>query len=754
MMSAECHKYVVLSALALMLAGCTDSLLVDNNGGDSNKQEGTCYYNAFIDNGPATRTSMGDLSDGKYPVLWSEGDRVLFGHGYANGKEELELIEGAGTTKAMFRGMSWADITSFGYITGIYPANGAKYNCTYRGRVKFDDMSEANKNKVSLTAVLPNIQTYQAGTFAPNVLPMIGLCENKVDLYFENYGGVLQLPVKGDGKISKIILTGNDSEVLAGEFNVDCYYFEWIKSKGGDYISNRYWTVDYRESEISADDKEVACGRLITPVSGSSTGIITVDCGKDGLQLDPNTPTVINIAMLPKTFKKGFSVQFIDYDNGGSFVKTTSSTITVKRSYVKTMEEFDYETPEPLEPANCYVADKAGYYLIPAFCMGNRPKSARLDVDEDGNNIATGNPVEADYLWTDVDGAISDIEYIPGKDGYISFKVNADKSGNAPRGNTVIALYDSVTKEILWSWHIWMSEYNEVQTNGSCKAGESTIDGFISEASKKSLIIMDRNLGAVSADKNDGWKTYGLYYQMGRKDPFIGGKINGGPDQSLGEYLDKNHVDSNISDYDYFETTAFGENTNSTKWNTNLTSGWKYDTEFITAIYGYQHPMDYASSWLKKDDTRWTTKELNQTEPFVSNGDHEDFWNRSKTINDPCPAGWTMLGENGKLYQEPSSQVQYFTDGVYGIEAVYNFSDGSSSTVWWPASGFRSVDGTLGNIGLGGYYWWFDHISATHGGHGSYFYKDTKKGIYKTDSGVMTNHASSVRCVKAKQSSE
>ncbi len=754
MMSAECHKYVVLSALALMLAGCTDSLLVDNNGGDSNKQEGTCYYNAFIDNGPATRTSMGDLSDGKYPVLWSEGDRVLFGHGYANGKEELELIEGAGTTKAMFRGMSWADITSVGYITGIYPANGAKYNCTYVGKVKFDDKSEAYKNKVSLTAVLPNIQTYQAGTFAPNVLPMIGLCENKVDLYFENYGGVLQLPVKGDGKISKIILTGNDSEVLAGEFNVDCYYFEWIKSKGGYYISNRYWTVDYRESEISADDKEVACGRLITPVSGNSTGIITVDCGKDGLQLDPNTPTVINIAMLPKTFKKGFSVQFIDYDNGGSFVKTTSSTITVKRSYVKTMEEFDYETPEPLEPANCYVADKAGYYLIPAFCMGNRPKSARLDVDEDGNNIATGNPVEADYLWTDVDGAISDIEYIPGKDGYISFKVNADKSGNAPRGNTVIALYDSVTKEILWSWHIWMSEYNEVQTNGSCKAGESTIDGFISEASKKSLIIMDRNLGAVSADKNDGWKTYGLYYQMGRKDPFIGGKINGGPDQSLGEYLDKNHVDSNISDYDYFETTAFGENTNSTKWNTNLTSGWKYDTEFITAIYGYQHPMDYASSWLKKGDTRWTTKELNQTEPFVSNGDHEDFWNRSKTINDPCPAGWTMLGENGKLYQEPSSQVQYFTDGVYGIEAVYNFSDGSSSTVWWPASGFRSVDGTLGNIGLGGYYWWFDHISATHGGHGSYFYKDTKKGIYKTDSGVMTNHASSVRCVKAKQSSE
>ena len=757
MMSIVSYKYAVFSALAIMLVGCTDSLLDDKNGSDANKQAGTCYYNAYIDNGQETRTSMGDLSDDKYPVLWSEGDRVLFGYGsYDSDKEELELINGAGTTKAVFRGRTWADITKVGLITGIYPANGAKYNYQSWGNKQFDDKSEANKKNITLTAVLPNIQTYQAGTFAPNVLPMIGLCENKADLYFENYGGVLQLPVKGNGKISKIILTGNDGEILAGEFNVNCYFWEWTKSKGGYYIRNPYWTVDYRESEISSDDKDAACGRLITPVSSNSYGMVIVDCGEDGLQLDPTTPTMINIAILPKTFKKGFSVKFIDYDNGGSFEKSTTQSITVKRSYVKTMEAFDYQTPEPLEPANCYVVDKTGYFMIPAFCMGNRPKSARLDVDENGNYNVTGNPVEADYLWTDVDGAISNIEYIPGKDGYISFKVNADKSGNAPRGNTVIALYDSVTKEILWSWHIWMSEYNEVKTNGTCRAGESTIDGFISEASKKSLIIMDRNLGAVSADKNDGWKTYGLYYQMGRKDPFIGGKINGGPDQSLGEHSDNNHKDSNIPNYDYFETTAFGENTNSTKWNTNLTSGWNYVSEYITAIYGYKHPMDFASTWNAKSsgDTRWTTKELNKTEPFVSNGKHEDFWNRSKTINDPCPAGWTMLGEDGKLYDTPTSQEQYFTDGVYGIEAVYTLKDGTSSTVWWPASGFRSVDGTLGNIGLGGYYWWFDHIDAQHGGHGSFFYKEANKGIYKTGTGVMTNHASSVRCVKAKQSED
>lgn len=107
---------------------------------------------------------------------------------------------------------------------------------------------------------------------------------------------------------------------------------------------------------------------------------------------------------------------------------------------------------------------------------------------------------------------------------------------------------------------------------------------------------MDRNLGAVSADKNDGWKTYGLYYQMGRKDPFIGAKTAGGDSESLGVYSDKNHMDDNLKEYNNFETTAFGESTNDTKWNTNLTTGWNYVKNFITAQYGYQHPMDFASS--------------------------------------------------------------------------------------------------------------------------------------------------------------
>ncbi len=740
--------YALAIVVGMTMMGCSDNVFDAVNNDPNVPTVGEREFNAYIDYGASTRTSMGELEDSKYPVVWSEGDKVYMA--YYKDNFNATLLSGSGTQKAVFKGGNWK--STYQHITSVYPFDGADVTQVSKTSYLDENNNRHYVRGITVTANLPQTQTYQEGTFANNVFPMVGLSTNQLDFYYENMAGVLQLPVKGNGTISKIILTGNDGETFAGEFNVKYNYTYWSeKDESG--ISQDKVDVDNLEDQITDDNKEAACGRLITPVSGKSTGIITIDCGEDGLKLDPTTPTMINIAMLPTTFKNGFSVQFMDKDNGGSFEKRTSQAITVKRSYVKTMEPFDYTQPEPLEPANCYVVSKAGYAMIPAFCMGNRPVSARLNVDENGTNNVTGNKVTADYLWTDVPGALSQIEYIPGKDGYISFKVNADAEGNAPRGNTVVALYDSVTKEILWSWHIWMSDYEEVATNGKCRAGESTADGFTSDKADGQLIIMDRNLGAVSADKNDGWKTYGLYYQMGRKDPFVGANTAGGAGESLGTYSDKTHADENISTYDYFESTPFGDKTNHTEWNTNLTTGWTYNENFITAIYGYQHPMDFASSHDSKDkDTRWTTTALNKTEPFASNGNHEDFWNRSKTIKDPCPAGWTVLGENGDLFGKPSTETYYTSDGVYGIEATYSDKKGTwSSTVWWPASGFRSVDGTLGNIGIGGYYWHFDHIDNTHGGHGQSFTKKSNKNEYEFGSGAMTNHACVVRCVKARQ---
>ncbi len=743
------YRCLFATNIIFSLIGCKDDVLPNEvQGGMETSMKEECIFNAYIKENPDTRTGMGDLDGNRYQVLWSEGDKVV-AFDMRNKKYDATLMDGAGTNKAVFKGKYW-DNTQ--HLTSIYPSEGAEFKSKNHAVTNQPDGSSYYLREITATAVLPSTQIYQNETFANNVFPMIGHCFNQYDFYYENIGGILQLPVKGEGTISKIVLTGNNGEVLAGKFTVEFDYWYWKNRPEG---VTEPVTIDYLEKEIAESEKEACNGRKILAVDGSSTGIITIDCGKNGLKLSPDKVTMVNIVMLPKTFVKGFTVRFIDQENGGSFVKMTSMPIIVKRSYVKTMQEFDYQKPEPLEPANCHVVDKVGYYMIPAFCMGNRPKSARFDVNEYGIYGKTGNPVAADFLWTDVSGAITDIEYIPGKDGYISFKVNSNSDGTSPKGNTVIALYDSVTKEILWSWHIWMSDFKEIRTNGSCRGGEDTADGFKSDQATGNMIIMDRNLGATSADPNDGWKTYGLYYQMGRKDPFIGAKFNGGDAEDI-YYNNIHHDKDGIKEYYQYEAYPFGTYTNETEWNRALSpSGWSYETTFITAVYGYQHPMTYASSWNKDNDTRWTNEKINTTYPFISNGEHEDYWNRSKTVNDPCPAGWTIIGKYGQYFDTRSSTINHFHSGnSYGLEVIC-YVNGTDYTSWWPAAGFRSVDGTMGNVGDGGYYWWFDHLAADHGGHGWMFdtYKSDKyPGLYtRIKEDIHTNQACVIRCVKAKQ---
>ncbi len=328
---------------------------------------------------------------------------------------------------------------------------------------------------------------------------MIGFSADNYVFRYDNVCGMLQIPVVGTGKISKVIFYGNDGEPVAGKFSEQ--YKVLIESGSSRNIT--YSPVPPSDSEdLSFTDRAMT----VT----DTARVIYIDCG-EGIQLDPDNATTFNIAVFPQTFKNGFSVRFVDESNGGSFEKTTSQPITIKRYYVKRMKAVEYTTPEPLEPANCFAIDAAGYYLMPAYCMGNRPISARLDVDENGNYSATGNPVSAAWLWTDTPG-----------------------------------------------WHIWMSDFKEVVTNGTC-AGGTTEDGFVSQESKGRLVIMDRNLGAISADKEDGWETYGLYYQPGRKDPFIGAKGAGGTVNV--RFENKSHQDPAVSTYYSYEDSPFGEYT-------------------------------------------------------------------------------------------------------------------------------------------------------------------------------------------------
>lgn len=114
-------------------------------------------------------------------------------------------------------------------------------------------------------------------------------------------------------------------------------------------------------------------------------------------------------------------------------------------------------------------------------------------------------------------------------------------------GNAVICARDA-DGVIVWSWHLWISDYIPVGVDASKITSDDTRTAAIAAAKAATQggtvhtyagiswvasdglfykkVIMDRNLGATKAgvqdNQLDGVRTFGLLYQGGRKDPFFG----------------------------------------------------------------------------------------------------------------------------------------------------------------------------------------------------------------------------------------
>lgn len=457
---------------------------------------------------------------------------------------------------------------------------------------------------------------------------------------------------------------------------------------------------------------------------------------------------------------------------------------------IKGKEESDLDTRVEVDEtksfnesdvANCYIVSEGGDYKFPTYCMGSR-KNQLLNTE--------GHQVKAIWLWTDImdgtpedsDFLITNIDYYDDNGyGMMSFTINGDPTNNIEdRGNMIVALYDEETNEIIWSWHLWITdEPRSVVTGGQCNGRAIPDANYSADAALGKMYIMDRNLGATAASPDDLknysghedeiWRTYGLYYQMGRKDPFAGAKING----TTAEMLTGGYYESMP-----FERAKEGSEA-TTQWNPAY--GWIFRTDnWTTARLSATMPMEFIA---KSGDNRWTETAYNNSigyfgssepkylrflangngdpyyrNPFFSTGAHEDFWNRTKTVHDPCPAGWTVLGRNNEdkidfpdvgtsvtaqFLNKDKNTWQPLGSGYGGMYSQLTGYD----PVWWPAAGVRSLTGKLQYLGTNGMYFHSDHISANHGGH----MMDFTSGKLVNSHDSQTNDATPIRCVRKNQ---
>ena len=361
--------------------------------------------------------------------------------------------------------------------------------------------------------------------------------------------------------------------------------------------------------------------------------------------------------------------------------------------------------------ANCYIANDGNQnYKFKATVMGNGATTASSicgDQTAPAITPTTLSPTTAFVLWeTGSKGDVIEDGSVKLVSGYVRFKT-ADNSTN---GNAVIAVTDGTN--ILWSWHIWKTTYAPNPDNSSTYDTYTTrtisTSGYNSLAAR-SFKMMKYNLGATEISNWSGTATnagdLGLFYQWGRKDPFVGASAWGATRM----------VTANTSGYEWKDGS---NNTSAVASASASISGFSGANASIE--YARRNPTHYiAYSSTTTGDWLNVTAYTDQRDNLWGNPNRDSMTPNSeigsKSIYDPCPPGWRLPRQDSfteftttGINIESSNPTTDFLISVSSFIKGWTFytSDAKVTTSYWPASGFRyCTSGALTGVGYSGTYW-------------------------------------------------
>lgn len=349
-------------------------------------------------------------------------------------------------------------------------------------------------------------------------------------------------------------------------------------------------------------------------------------------------------------------------------------------------------TMESLPGANCYMT-------APGSTLTFNPYEAA------GVYVASTNwKSYADRMGTKENGKIDHVGLVwQTEPGLVKNIYNLTSSGeirlttdNKP-GNALVAAYD-VNNKILWSWHIWITDYSVEKAEDTMSGTSASVDnGYVYKFND--YIWMDRGPGALSNDRTNV-TCFGMSYQWGRKDPFV----------PANTFVEKSTL-----------TPMFDANGERVE-----TTGKQFDEAFASSHDMFDNAMQNPLAFISKAGLWYG---------MVAKS---DLWSSTKTFFDPCPAGWCVSPEAAI---PGSGNVSYYGN----LQGFYITGTG----LFWPYTGFRNAStGQPDGIGVQGIYWTSTYISGfssrTYGGRRNYQW-DISAGGTRTHS-----DGQGVRCVKIK----
>ena len=277
------------------------------------------------------------------------------------------------------------------------------------------------------------------------------------------------------------------------------------------------------------------------------------------------------------------------------------------------------------------------------------------------------------------------------------------------QGNALIAAYDT-NKNILWSWHIWVTDYVLDDVGDTMVENSADVPGgHVYKWSNQ--IWMDRGIGAKKAGL--GVDAFGMCYQWGRKDPFLPAIQNTESGNSSPEYENKATA----------QTVPM--------YNSNGERVYVGGQKITNSANDFDRPMNNPTLFYSSTSSLW----------YGSTQNNNLWQDNVKTCFDPCPAGWRVA---------PSSVQTSFT--ANNITFVYNTtvqnmeSNGATckaiTGLRWPYGGYRDIsNGKSKGPGHEGLFW----TSSSSDGKGSIY---GGKGNGADATARAQSDGQSARCVK------
>lgn len=330
-----------------------------------------------------------------------------------------------------------------------------------------DDLTFAQHNTFAIT--IPAMKT--------DATPIFAYAEDAANITFSSILGAIRFTLTGKGNLSAVQLEdANTNCILFGNatFNGKTGKLNIKNGSASKYAINFKFADKVELDETTSDPilLEIPAGTLV------EGGTLTL--------IDMNEMPLATVAIPAQTIVAGQIAEI-----GNLEFKGKAQTVDLSTSGT----------------ANCYIIPDAGSYKFPLVKGFDRT----LPVEAVSAEVVweTYNEEEGDV----VSGSLISRAYI--EDGYMFVETGE----RFHPGNALVAAKNAAG-DIVWSWHLWMPE-----TPVGTVADESYV--FTPTA------YMDRNVGAliVSPTPTDGVppiKSYGLYFQWGRKDPFTGPMVVSG----------------------------------------------------------------------------------------------------------------------------------------------------------------------------------------------------------------------------------